>query len=126
MELISAPKLDRSQPEWKAVRSRNQTGVHQHSAGYVVAGLAAMGVRRGQLLEDADRLRSVPVVRELGRVVKHQHRRVLHGGEALPRTEKMPSQDLLLINPSIRKETISCLRSRPLLTGEGDASTDLS
>lgn len=92
----------------------------------MVAGLAAMGIRRGQLLEDADRLRIVPVVRELGRVVKHQHRRVLHGGKALPRAEKMPCQDLLLINPSIREKTISCFRSSPVLTGKGDASTDLS
>ena len=88
--------------------------------------MAAMGIRRGQLLEDADRLRIVAVVRELCRVVKHQNRRVFPGGEAIPRAEKMPGQDLLLIDPSICEETISCFRSRPVLTGEGNASTDLS
>jgi hypothetical protein len=39
MELIPAPELDRSQPEWKTIRRDYKTGVHQDSAGCVVARL---------------------------------------------------------------------------------------
>ena len=108
MELIPGPELDRSLAEWKTIRGDDQTRVHQNSAGRVVATLAATGIWRSQFLQYADRFRIVTMVRELSRIVKHQHRRVYRGGKALPRAEKMTGKDLLLINPYVRKETISC------------------
>jgi hypothetical protein len=91
----------------------------------MVARLAATGIRRGQFLQDADRFRIATVVRELGRIVKHQHRGIYRGGKSISCTEKMTRKDLALINPCVRKEPISRFRRSPVLTSERDASTDL-
>ena len=125
VELISGPELDRSQPEWKTVRSDNETGVHQDAAGRVMHGLALTTVRCCYFFQQTYRLRIIATVEEFGRIVKHKHRSIRRSGKALACADKMTGKDLFLIDPYVRKETISCLCSRPILTGKGNASTDL-
>ncbi len=49
VELIPGSELDRRQPERKTIRGHHETGVHQHPAGRIVAGLAATYIYRDRL-----------------------------------------------------------------------------
>ena len=77
---------------------------------------------RAPLAYHADRLVLFAAINEFRRVMEHQHRSLTNGCEPLLRAEKVPRQNLVLADPAVLKESIGCLRSRPILTGERNAA----
>lgn len=61
--------------------------------------------------------------RELRRIVEYQHWRLRRGGKSFPRAEEMTGKNLFFIDASVGQKPIGRFRTRPFLTGKGDAAS---
>ena len=115
MKLVARPELHDRQPKWQAIDSRDQAGVHKNAATGVEAGTSRPSRRAGSnLLRNPDRLRMLMLVRELRRVMQHQHRRITVS-ETFPCRPEVSSQTVRFADPLVREESIRSLRVRPIL-----------
>jgi hypothetical protein len=123
VELIAGPELDGGQPQRQTLLRDDQAGMHQNSAHRVIARPAV--IPSLLLAHHTDDFVLLAAVDEFRPVVKYQQRTADNGLEPLLRADKMPSQKLFFRDAVIRQKPIGCLRRRPVLASERDASTDL-
>ena len=110
-----------------AAQSQRQSGgrngkarMHQYPAGRVHSGIASqVSFAVFDALRNPDQLRPVPLIGELGRVVKHENRTVRYR-YTLARRLEMARQNVRFADPIIGEKAIRRLRVRPILANERD------
>ena len=94
--------------------------MHQDTAHFAMP--AAFGLVAAAMHDpgEAERIRLVPVKRELGRVVKNQNRSLLRG-HALAGRFEMALQNIFFAHALVREKPVRGFRVRPILTGQRNA-----
>src|SRR6202041_2661613 len=92
--------------------------MHQDSTGRVHSGIASqISFAVGNALRNPDQFRSVPLIGELGRVVKHENK-IVRCRYTLTRGLEMARQNVSFADAMIGKKTVGRLRIRPILANE--------
>src|SRR5271163_1103899 len=92
--------------------------MHQDSTGRVHSGIASqISFAVGNALRNPDQFRSVPLIGELGRVVKHENK-IVRCRYTLTRGLEMARQNVSFADAMIGKKTVGRLRVRPILANE--------
>src|ERR1700722_8719466 len=110
--------MHRAQPP-RYSRGRNRKArMHQDSTGRVHSGIASqISFAVGNALRNPDQFRSVPLIGELGRVVKHENK-IVRCRYTLTRGLEMARQNVSFADAMIGKKTVGRLRIRPILANE--------
>lgn len=98
--------------------------MHEDAADGVVSRPPSLVFAPIERANDADRLGVLTVERELGRVVQHQDECVI-GCHSVACGLKVTSQNVFLANTVVREKTVRRFCVRPVLTGPGDATSDI-
>src|SRR4029077_6560770 len=92
--------------------------MHQDSTGRVHSGIASqISFAVGNALRNPDQFRSVPLIGELGRVVKHENK-IVRCRYTLTCGLEMARQNVSFADAMIGKKTVGRLRIRPILANE--------
>src|SRR5258708_12308494 len=92
--------------------------MHQDSARRVYSGIACqISFAVGDTLRNPDQLRPIPLIGELGRVVKYENRAV-HCRCTLTRRLEMARQNVCFVDSMIGEETVRRLSVSPILANE--------
>src|SRR5271167_4447270 len=92
--------------------------MHQDTTGRVHSGIASqISFAVGNALRNPDQFRSVPLIGELGRVVKHENK-IVRCRYTLTRGLEMARQNVSFADAMIGKKTVGRLRVRPILANE--------
>src|SRR6266478_8248288 len=117
-ELVSGPELHRAQSQRQSRGRDRKTRVHQDSARRVYSGIACqISFAVGDTLRNPDQLRPIPLIGELGRVVKYENRAV-HCRCTLTRRLEMARQNVCFADSMIGEETVRRLSVCPILANE--------
>src|SRR5271168_3656727 len=92
--------------------------MHQDSTGRVHSGIASqISFAVGNALRNPDQFRSVPLIGEPGRVVKHENK-IVRCRYTLTRGLEMARQNVSFADAMIGKKTVGRRRVRPILANE--------
>jgi hypothetical protein len=117
---VSRPELDRTQSKRKPFGCDRETRMHQNSANRVIAGTPSMLPPTADLVRDADRFGSLPLKRELRRVVQDKNDTVICR-KAIMCRPKMTRKNILFTNALVGEKAIGRLGIRPILAGNRNA-----
>src|SRR3546814_17247576 len=93
--------------------------MHQNAANRVRPQAAFLISSAVDALGNADRLWLFPLIRKLGRVMKHKNRAV-GGGHPVMGRLKMAGQNVRFADPLIREKAVGCLGVGPILADQGN------
>lgn len=99
--------------------------MHQDAAGGVRLRTARLVASAVSHPLEADQFRLVPLVRELGGVLKNEQRPGVRLG-SVARGLKVPRKNGMLVNIGIRQEPVSSLGIGPVLACEWDRASDVA
>ena len=120
LELLPGPEFDRRQPKRQPRGCHRKARMHQDPADGMRSQTTRLVASTVYALRNADRLRALPLVSKLGRIMEHKHE-AASSGCAITGRLKMTGQNVRLADAIVREKAISCLGVSPILADQRNA-----
>src|ERR1700680_1090252 len=119
-ELLPGPEFDGRQPKRQSLGRYRKARMHQDAADRMRSQPPRLVASTIYTFGDADRLRVLPRIGKLGRIMEHKHQAV-SGGCAITSRLKMAGQNVRLADALIGEKAIGRLGVSPILTDQRNA-----